>query len=475
MKTNTVAHDIAEKPAPLPEGWVTSHVEELFDSWGGVTPSTDVPAYWDGDFPWISSKDIKNNRLSETPELITERALRETRLRVCQPGSVLVVVRSGVLAHSLPVAIANRPVVINQDLKAFDSGHQALNRWLALFLQATQQAVLRTSRREGTTVQSVKIPELVKRQIPLPPLDEQSRIAEKVTTLLTRVGAARERLRKGLSTVKRFRQSLLTAACAGQLTEGWSSRHVPANDRDWVQKRLGDVFDVSTGATPLRKNTDYFKNGNVPWVKSGAVNRSTVTEADEFITQLALNETNAKIFPPGTLLVAMYGEGATRGKVAELGIAAATNQALAAILFSEDTASIRPFLKLILRNRYNQSREDSAGGVQPNLSLQMIRDIEFALPSGLEQQEIVRRVDGLTALSNAVEARIGTTLVRVERLTQAILAKAFAGELVPTEAELARREGRDYEPASVLIERIRRERPAATKAVRTSRSRPRRG
>ncbi len=224
----------------------------------------------------------------------------------------------------------------------------------------------------------------------------------------------------------------------------------------------------------MRKNSSYYKNGDVPWVKSGAVNREPITQADELITQLALKETNAKIFPPGTLLVAMYGEGATRGKVAELGIAAATNQALAAILFTEKTESMRPYLRLVLRNRYNQSREDSAGGVQPNLSLQMIRDIEFATPSAAEQREIVRRVDSLLALIDAIERRVNVTLVRAEKLTQSILAKAFAGELVPTEAELARREGRDYEQASVLLERIGQKRAVAAKSARSSpRKRPR--
>jgi type I restriction enzyme S subunit len=310
-------------------------------------------------------------------------------------------------------------------------------------------------------------------ELVVPPVTEQRRIATNVATLLKGVDAARNRILRGLEIARRFRRSLIADACSGGLTKTWRDRNLQANSPQWATRRLADIFDVATGATPLRTRASYFKNGDVPWVKSGAVNATVVTAADEFITQLALRETNAKIFPPGTLLVAMYGEGATRGKVAELGIAAATNQALAAITFNEDNESIRPFLKLILRNRYNQSREDSAGGVQPNLSLQMIRDIDLSLPSSAEQREIIRRVDSLTGISDVTETRIRNALAITDRLTRAILAKAFAGELVPTEAELARREGRDYEPASVLIERFRRERPVATKAVRSSPPRPR--
>jgi type I restriction enzyme S subunit len=308
--------------------------------------------------------------------------------------------------------------------------------------------------------------------IGFPPLAEQHRIVEKIETLLARVEASRVRLRRSLAIAGRLRQSIVLSACAGALSESWRSEHVEKTQREWTPARLGHVFKVATGATPLRNNSSYYENGDVPWVKSGAVNREPIMQADELITRLALKETNAKIFPPGTLVVAMYGEGATRGKVAELGIAAATNQALAAILFTENTESMRPFLKLVLRNRYIQSREDSAGGVQPNLSLQMIRDIEFMMPSAAEQREIIRRVDSLLALTDTIERRVSSALARADKLTQSILAKAFAGELVPTEAELAQREGRDYEPASVLIDRIRKEHPVGKKSARSSR-RPR--
>jgi len=85
----------------------------------------------------------------------------------------------------------------------------------------------------------------------------------------------------------------------------------------------------------------------------------------------------------------------------------------------------------------------------------------FKGPPLEEQHEIVQRVEGLFKLADAIEERVAAATLRAEKLTQAILAKAFRGELVPTEAELARREGRDYEPASVLLERIRREREKA--------------
>jgi type I restriction enzyme S subunit len=118
---------------------------------------------------------------------------------------------------------------------------------------------------------------------------------------------------------------------------------------------------------------------------------------------------------------------------------------------------------------------DACGAGKPGLNLDNIREMAVALPPLAEQHEIVRRVDALFALADKIEARVTAATARVEKITQAILAKAFRGELVPTEAELARVEGRDYEPASVLLERIRAERgdgsdESGAKSRRVSRS-----
>ena len=104
---------------------------------------------------------------------------------------------------------------------------------------------------------------------------------------------------------------------------------------------------------------------------------------------------------------------------------------------------------------FDQARERVSGSGVPDLHLIEIRDFAIPLPPVAEQSEIVRRVDALSALADKIEARVHSATARVEKITQAILAKAFRGELVPTEAELARQEGREYEPAAALLEHIR--------------------
>jgi type I restriction enzyme, S subunit len=163
-----------------PEGWDTIRVGDYFHSWGGMTPSTSNASYWGGNVPWVSSKDVKTWRLAGGEDFITQKALQETRLRLCPVGSVLVVVRSGILAHTLPIAVADASVSINQDLKAFYCADNNMNEWLALSLRALAPEILTNNRKDGTTVQSVRYEELCDLIIPVPPSPEQSRITARV-------------------------------------------------------------------------------------------------------------------------------------------------------------------------------------------------------------------------------------------------------------------------------------------------------
>ena len=164
-------------------------------------------------------------------------------------------------------------------------------------------------------------------------------------------------------------------------------------------------------------------------VTSGALNKPFVDDAEEFITPLALRDTNAKLFPKGTLLVAMYGEGKTRGKASELRIDAATNQACAALVFDSDRAILKRFVKVFLEKNYDDIRLLSSGGVQPNLNLSLVKATVVPIPPLSEQQRIAAEVERRLSVVDEVEAGVQQQLRRAERLRQAILKRAFAGKL----------------------------------------------
>jgi type I restriction enzyme S subunit len=265
--------------------------------------------------------------------------------------------------------------------------------------------------------------------IGFPPIPEQRRIVAKLDRLFKRSEDAREELRRIQRLVERYKQAILAAAFRGDLTAEWRAAQSHVSSKAWRSTCIGEIAAVGTGATPKRGVPRFYKNGTIPWVTSGAVNEETVEHAEEMITQAALKETNCKVFPPGTLLVAMYGEGQTRGKVSVLKIHAATNQALAAISIRDSEPVSSKFVFWFLRANYLKLRRQAAGGVQPNLNLGMIKATEMRLPSVDEQRQIVCRIEQLLQRVETLTREASVPLDLLDRLEQTTLAKAFRGDL----------------------------------------------
>ena len=202
---------------------------------------------------------------------------------------------------------------------------------------------------------------------------------------------------------------------------------LPELPEGWVWTIVDELCEVGTGATPLRGTKKYWENGTIPWITSGALNDPFIEKAEELITEDALVETNAKIFPSGTLLVAMYGEGRTRGLVSELKISAATNQACAALVFEGASAKCKNFIKLLFEKNYENIRMLSSGGVQPNLNLSIIRKTRIPLPSVDEQERIVTRIQSMTKEIDLIDTKVRKASCHLEQLEQAALSKAFMG------------------------------------------------
>jgi type I restriction enzyme S subunit len=179
------------------------------------------------------------------------------------------------------------------------------------------------------------------------------------------------------------------------------------NAGEWESDSLGSLFDTSSGGTPDRTKEEYW-NGSIPWITTSLVGFNIITDAEEFITDAGLNNSSAKVFPEKTILIAMYGQGKTRGQVAMLGIKAATNQACAAILPRED---IDPrFVFLNLGSRYEELRGLSNSGGQENLSQGLIQGLQFSYPKDADEQQ--RIADCLSSL----DARITAETTKLETL-----------------------------------------------------------
>lgn len=161
--------------------------------------------------------------------------------------------------------------------------------------------------------------------------------------------------------------------------------------------RLGDLATVTSGGTPNRGNSHYW-NGKIPWVTTGEITFNTIFNTKEHITELGLNNSSAKIFPKNTLLIAMYGQGKTRGQVAKLGIEAATNQASAALLFKDHKHV--DFYYQYLCFSYDRTRSLGNEGAQKNLNAKLIQSLKVPFPS---TNEISLIPDILSTWDKAIE------------------------------------------------------------------------
>ena len=157
---------------------------------GGGTPSKANADFWDnGDIPWVSPKDMKTFELHDSQDKITAKAVEASPAKLVPAGSVLMVVRSGILAHTFPVAIARRPVTLNQDMKAITPKAGLSSEFLAYLLRAQASTILNSCTKSGTTVASVETKQLQALPFWVPSIELQSKIVEELDKQLTRLEA----------------------------------------------------------------------------------------------------------------------------------------------------------------------------------------------------------------------------------------------------------------------------------------------
>jgi len=162
-----------------------------------------------------------------------------------------------------------------------------------------------------------------------------------------------------------------------------------SKDSQYEYVRIGDVFETSSGGTPLKSNESYWRNGTIPWLKSGEVSQGFIYASEDFISEEGLKNSSAKIFPADSVLVAMYG--ATAGQVGLLKFESTTNQAVCAILPNKRV--VPEYLYYLLKYRTEYLVSLSVGGAQPNISQKIIKDLEIPLPPTAVQAEIVAEIE----------------------------------------------------------------------------------
>lgn len=224
------ANGPVEGPWALPDGWRWERLGDLGTWCGGGTPSKARPDYWsDGVIPWVSPKDMKRFEIDSTEDLITPAAVAGSAAKMVPAGSVLCVMRSGILRHTFPVAVASVDVTLNQDMRALTLPKSVSPKFVAHYLRFSGQSVLATASKEGTTVNSIEASRLDQHPVPLPnDVERQVAIVARIDALFGEVEEGEVAVGRARSDLATWRKALLKAAVTGELTAHWRAATPPA-------------------------------------------------------------------------------------------------------------------------------------------------------------------------------------------------------------------------------------------------------
>lgn len=493
----------------LPESWTKVSLGYLGDWQGGGTPRKSEESYWGGDIPWVSPKDMKVEQIRATQDYITPEAIEESSTKLIPEESVLIVTRSGILAHSLPVATATLPLTINQDLKAITPHEDVNPTFLAWALRASEHRILRECSKDGTTVHSIEMPRLYDFEIPLAPAKEQHRIVAKIEELFSELDNGIQNLETARQQLAVYRQALLKQAFEGKLTARWREEHkaqLPSQEellatieheqksryaedlKHWQSavalwesnSKQGrkprkptrpksptfadtpdDLFPSSWAALELRhlahetvlgKMLDKEKNTGRPrpYLGNRNVRWGSFDLTDIRNMKIEDSEVNRYSLKEGDLVIC---EGGEPGRCAiwkrdttEMFI----QKALHRVRFTESYDPYFAYYYMVYGAATHLINSYFTGSTIKHLTGRGLGQIPFPLCSLPEQRRIVQILDEQFSHIATLDQTLSTELEHSVTIRHAILKRAFSGQLVsqdPTD-----------EPASLLLERIQAER-----------------
>jgi len=454
----------------LPSSWDSLKTSELFSARKGKKPRILKAEESDGFVPYLDIHAVEKGNYRQYADIASSRIGIKEDIFIVWDGA-----RSGWVALGKEGAIGSTLVALQTLIGA--------QEYLFYFLKSQFEYI--NSNTRGTGIPHVDPSIFDDIEVPLPPLNEQKRIVEKLEKLLGKVEAAQERLDKIPNILKRFRQSVLAAACSGKLTADWrvrnpedakdllqnisaalgrdieivdSSKFGVYTPKEWVWVNLGEVIEELRNGIPVKPE---IQPPGTPMLRISSTRSGNVDLTD--IRYLPNSERYLQNFTlqDRDLLFTRY-----NGSLDLLGVCGMVRHLKNAVLFYPDKLmrlrlghnQILPeytemfFQSPEARERMTDKAKSSAG--QNGISGKDVKLQPIALPPLDEQKEIVRRVEELFKFADQIEERYKKARGHTDKLTQSILAKAFRGELVPQDP--------NDEPASVLLERVRDEHSSAS-------------
>lgn len=418
-----------EWPYKLPENWCWTRIGNYVDyvtdyvaNGSFASLKVNVSIFKDENYAlMVKTQDFANGftkSLTYTDkhgyDFLSKSTLHGGELILSNIGSVGKVFR--VPYFDRPMTLASNSVMV----KCYNSRDYD---WIYYFLLSPIGFEELKSITTGTAVPKFNKTDLKTIPLPVPPLAEQQRIVDRIESLFAKLNEAKEKAQAVVDSFETRKAAILHKAFTGELTKKWRK----SENTRWVYKKIKDCCKLGSGGTPSRKVPDFYK-GDIPWIKTGEIEWNDIYDTEEKITQSAIDNSSARCYKPGVVLVAMYGMGVTRGKASILRVQAATNQAVCVLEPQSALLYNRYLLYYFMRN-YWDIREKAVGGNQLNLSLTIIKELNIEIPPIDEQMEIVQIIDNLFDKEQQTKEAAEAVLDQIDLMKKSILARAFRGEL----------------------------------------------
>jgi len=375
-----------------PTAWEIDRLDSAFDIQQGKQVSKKNR---DGEHqrPFLRTKNVFWNRLERTDfdqmhfsEAEQSRlALRANDLLVCEGGSIG---RTALWNNEVEGCLYQNHLhrLRAKDNKA-DPQFGLYWLWYAFDI-----AKLYFGRGNVTTIPNLSQSKLAELPMAFPPLPEQKKIAHILSTVQRAIEAQEQIIQTTTELKKALMHKLFTE---GLRNEPQKQTEIGLVPESWEVCKVGDVAKIQSGGTPTRDVPENWNGGNIPWVKTGEINYCVISDTEEKITPTGLANSAARLFPAGTLLMAMYGQGITRGRVGLLRIDASTNQACASITPTDEKQISSVFLYYFFEYHYEDLRTLGHGANQRNMNAALIRSFPLMLPKPDEQAAVVAAFESL--------------------------------------------------------------------------------
>ena len=388
----------------VPEGWVTTVLDELATFGGGKTPSMDHKEYWNnGKYLWITSKDMKFAHITDSILKISDIALEE--MTTYGKGTLLMVTRSGILRHTLPIAILDVQATVNQDIKTISCYVHEVHKYLYYAIKAQEAHILENYHKDGTTVDSIDLDRFKKLSIHLPPLSEQQRIVEEIERWFALIDTIKQGKVDLQTTIKQAKSKILDLAIHGKLVQQ-NPNDEPASE---LLKRINPKAQIpcdNEHYAQLPKGWNIISMQDICKLKDGIKrdNTSLINLDVKYLRGISEGNIihNGKFVPANSYMFLVDGENS--GEVFRTPIDGYQGSTFK-LLDIDQNVNEKYILNVINLHR-KTLRENKVGSAIPHLNKKLFKAIAVPLPPYNEQIRIVEAIKSTFNILDAIKENL---------------------------------------------------------------------